>query len=164
RLARAAPASRRRACEAEGRGARRRFAPRGSGEDELQGNARAGAIARRDRSAGAAATRAHRTPEQRGVSQTGQRADQGRPAARRGARATAGGEIRALGGAGGEEQPDQGLTRRLPDKRVISLIQFTSHVLPPSAEKACSKWAACGEIEVHWKRTRIARPFQSVYS
>jgi hypothetical protein len=39
-------------------------------------------------------------------------------------------------------------------------IQFTSHVLPPSSETACSKWHERGVMSEITNRTRIARPFR----
>ncbi len=92
----AAPAKPKAESRGETRAARRR-------QDELQGNARAGATAGGNRGAGAAAAGAHGAHEQRRLPQAGQRADQGRSAARQRDRAAARGEVRALGSAGSEE-------------------------------------------------------------
>ncbi|MBA3583576.1 MAG: hypothetical protein H0W36_03435 [Gemmatimonadetes bacterium] len=43
--------------------------------------------------------------------------------------------------------------------RVSTAIQFTSQVLPPSAENACSKRQDVGVISEMTKRTKICRPF-----
>src|SRR5260370_39160086 len=40
--------------------------------------------------------------------------------------------------------------------RVSVAIQFTSQVLPPSSENACSKWADVGVISEMTNRTRMA--------
>src|SRR5215813_2405455 len=48
--------------------------------------------------------------------------------------------------------------------RVSVAIQFTSHVLPPSSENACSKWQEFGVISEMTNRTRIARPFKVSWS
>jgi len=42
--------------------------------------------------------------------------------------------------------------------RVIVLIQLTSQVVPPSAEKACSVWISLEETDQMEKRTRMLRP------
>jgi len=42
--------------------------------------------------------------------------------------------------------------------RVWSVIQFTSQVLPPSSENACSKWAELGVISDQLNRTKIILP------
>jgi hypothetical protein len=42
--------------------------------------------------------------------------------------------------------------------RVSSAIQFTSHVFPPSSEKACSKCTDVAVMSEITKRTKIAFP------
>src|SRR2546425_10417733 len=42
--------------------------------------------------------------------------------------------------------------------RVSVAIQFTSHVLPPSSENACSKRHEFGVMSEMTKRTKMARP------
>jgi hypothetical protein len=41
---------------------------------------------------------------------------------------------------------------------VSTATQFTSHVFPPSAENACSKWAESGVITVMTNRTFTGFP------
>src|SRR5271165_6402794 len=43
--------------------------------------------------------------------------------------------------------------------RVWSVIQFTSHVLPPSSENDCSKWGEFVVMFVHTNRMRTTLPF-----
>src|ERR1700682_976860 len=46
----------------------------------------------------------------------------------------------------------------LPFTRVSVAIQFTSQVLPPSSEKACSKWHEFGVMSEMTNRTKMALP------
>ena len=48
--------------------------------------------------------------------------------------------------------------------RVRSATKFGSHVLPPSAENACSTWCEFSLIWDHTKRTRISRPLNISWS
>src|SRR6185369_5843214 len=48
--------------------------------------------------------------------------------------------------------------------RVSTAIQFTSQVLPPSSENACSKRHEFGVMSEMTNRTRIARPFSVSWS
>jgi hypothetical protein len=58
----------------------------------------------------------------------------------------------------------QGCDRSASGMRVSVAIQLTSHVLPPSSEKDCSKWHEFAVMSEITKRTRMARPFRGSWS
>jgi hypothetical protein len=54
-----------------------------------------------------------------------------------------------------------GVTQYASFRRVYLLIQFVSHVLPPSSENACSDCAESGVIEKIVNRTQMPLPLNS---
>jgi hypothetical protein len=56
----------------------------------------------------------------------------------------------------------RGISQGPSDHRANSMIQFVSHVLPPSSELACSQCADAGVICDHIKRARTVFPFTTL--